>query len=168
METTTMLSLRSSNQLLGLYEKAYSYQPANRLELTIAALELATSDPVDWKTLSANADKNRYPITADVPSFIQLRVPTALWLRLVEDIKNSFTPALKRTTTPYILKLLMTHYVNYLIALNSYEDNTSSLEQHSISYPEMAATLTEMMLTNAPQLEDIKIIMLNYKEMQNG
>lgn len=143
MNYDVTLSMRATAQLLGLFQKAREYQPsANRIESFNQALDKALlSTAIDWKCLSrANIT---YASNGSTPEFIQLKVNSQQWNDIVTKIKESFNPPLKRTTTPYIVKLVMLNYINYLLDVqcneNTDENKTKSCEKDSISFEEFAA-----------------------------
>ena len=117
------LSLRSNPQILGLFSEIRKFQPsANRLESFNQALDIALNETVDWKKLS-KVNVNYSIDESQAPEFIQLRTEEVKWVDILEKVKMSFTPPLKRTTAPDVLKLVLINYLNYLESIQENKED---------------------------------------------
>lgn len=172
--SNTNLSLRTNPQVLGLFSKGQEYQPlVNRVDFFNQAMENALSANTDWKKLSSiNVDY--YNTDATTPEFIQLRVDKDKWETVVNRIKNSFTPPLKRTTTPYVVKLVLISYIQYLSSIQDDKEEAISVceikpnRDEDITGPDMVRKLVQILLLNReidkPVIEKVKNALLEWEE----
>lgn len=147
------LTLRTNHQLLGLFFKIHEYQPNNRVEIFNRAVGVALNKQVDWNKLSkTNANYAEAITSSSTPAFIQLRVNKENFDHIVNEIKNAFNPPLIRTTTPFVVKLILINYMNYL---ESIQDNTELTEPDGVNsntnintseIPEALKSLCEILL----------------------
>lgn len=155
------LSLRGNPQLLGLFLKIQEYEPsANRVEIFTRAIALALSESVDWKQYMKH--EVNYPQPGSTPEFIQLRVSKSSWNQIVDEIIGSFTPPLQRITKPYVVKLVLLHYINYLQHFQNYNIERAYNNQNAAK---LIKTLCEMIIANnnAEGLERIEEILTNWE-----
>ncbi len=174
----TILSLRKNPKILGLFLKGQEYQPSvSRVDFFNQAIEHALSSQSNWKNLSGVTLD--YPkVDASTPQFFQLKVDKNKWNRIVDEIKNSFYPPLKRTTAPYAVKLVLTSYLQYLSNIQKgYKENAADhhmdeakTRETELSKPEMAKILCEMMLTDyeCNEMREIRKLMLDWRNDTNG
>lgn len=177
MEEYIILSLRKNPQILGLFSKGQKYQPlVNRVDFLDQGIDYALSSNSDWKKISGvNVDYSNIDIAT--PEFFQLRVDKKKWGEVVEQIKNSFRPPLQRTTGPYVVKLILINYIQYLASIQRDKEETASdsagefeIKELDLTRPEMAKILCEMMLTDygCDELKAICQILLDWRNNTYG
>lgn len=166
MENAVNLSLRTNPQLLGLLEEGQEYQPTiNRIDFFNQAIEKSLSDCVDWKRLSK--DIINYPNRGSIgPEYIQLRVDKKQWDDVVNEIKESFSPPLKRVKASYAVKLILYHYISFLSSIQTdkhtdeIDIKVSEIEEMNFELPEIVKSLAEILIQeDCPEkMEIYKII----------
>lgn len=154
--------------------KVQELQPlSSRVDVFSAAVDYSLTTFVDYKKIADT--KSPFPVVEQisVPDFIQLHVDEDKWAEIVCQIRNSFTPPLRRVTAPYAVKLVL---LNYLLFLDSsskkscitpnlnLQDSVTTFEDE-ISLPEMAKVLFQMMLTdkNCYELQEIQKILTKWR-----
>lgn len=167
------LSLRTNHSLIGLFNKAQMERPlSSRVEIFNEAVSYALEDSIEFEKLS-KVNFN-YPVDKEnsIPEFIQLKVDEEKWCQIVNKAKESFTPPLKKTTAPYVVKLVLLNYVQNLEMLkhNSNKNADTSEDMHQVcieskDLPEMAKILFQMMLIdeNCAELREIKNLMIEWR-----
>lgn len=124
------LSLRANPQILGLFSEIRKYQPLNRVVSFEQAMDIALDKTIDWAKLS-KVNVNYSIGDSQSPDFIQLRTDEQKWEDVLNAIKGSFTPPLKRTTAPYVVKLVLINYLNYLESIQENAETQVAEENYS-------------------------------------
>lgn len=176
-DNTTVLSLRPNQNILALFSIAEKHQPLmSRSEILSNAIEYALAAPVEWKAFSESSSKNSYEPNQNgshSPMFIQIRVNSQNWKTVTNQIKNAFNPPLKRTTTPYILRLVLENFVRYLQKLNKaapdiVENSENPPSGYSTDDLEIIIKVAKIISLNResdkPILDAIKIILEKWSE----
>lgn len=168
------LSLRTNSQILSLYARIAEYQPGiNRIDLTNQAIAYALSAGADWKSLAKiNIKIKSGEDDSEGPNLIQLKVDEKAWQMITDQIKNAFTPPLKKITIPYAVKLILIGYLRYLAGAgvpkeaDSISEVKSDIEEMNIDFPAMMSTLTKMLLSDPQcgELEQIAKIITDWRE----
>ncbi len=165
------LSLRTNQQILGLFSKIQEYQPSiNRIESFQKAVDIALGEKVDWAKHSKTAI--RYLVNdTSAAEFIQLRVDQHKWEKIVDQVEESFAPRLSRTTIPYVVKLVLLNYVKYLEAMTpaAAVEADAVQKEATMDLSDMAKVLFQMMLTDKDcrELKQIREILADWREKSN-
>lgn len=167
------LSLRTTPPILTLYAKIAEYQPGvNRTDLTNQAISYALSAGVDWKSLAKMNIKSGED-DSEGPNLIQLKVDGEVWRTITEQIKNAFTPPLKKITIPYAVKLILIGYLRYLAGAGVPKEADSisvevksDIKEMNMDFPDMMSTLTKMLLSDPKcrELEQIANITKDWRQ----
>lgn len=171
---TLLLSLRASSNILTLFSVVEKYQPlSSRAEILEQALDYTLENPLDWKNFDSSRNSSAQN-DGHAPMFIQIKVDPEKWSSVTEQIKNSFNPPLKRTTIPYILRLVLEYYIRHIEALNEIEpveiEETApkAPKNEDLSDFETVRRIVQMISlnreTDKPILEAIKSILKSWSE----
>ena len=161
MDTIT-LSLRGNPTLFGIFKRVQEYRPLlNRTELFREGLDFASSSDVDWRRLAQ--EKLDFALDdSGSPAFIQLKVESSKWEKVIHNVKHSFDPPLKRTATTYVVKLVM---INYYEHLSKPQESGTADSDVPVDIPEMAKIFAELCIQgkNSSELKEINRILMKWR-----